>query len=154
MNRLLGFFPFFLVTMVVGCGDENKPKYANVSGTVNYNGKPIEKGTITFSVVGQAPTVADINDGKFTGQAMVGTNTISISAKKKGKSQLPSGEAGKAAEIQIKGYKQKLQSEGGGGDYDPTMVEYIPAEWNTESKQTRVVETGAANNFEFDIKGR
>ena len=33
------------------------------------------------------------------------------------------------------------------------MVEYIPAEWGTESKQMRVVEAGAANDFQFDIKG-
>ena len=39
-------------------------------------------------------------------------------------------------------------------DYDPTMVEYIPPEWGAHSTQVRVVEAGAANDFQFNIKGR
>jgi hypothetical protein len=67
------------------------PAYANVSGTVTYNGNPLEEGQITFSVPAFAtdgagpppPTVADIVNGKYTLQAIVGTNRVSITAFRK-----------------------------------------------------------------------
>jgi len=34
------------------------------------------------------------------------------------------------------------------------MVEYIPPEWGTASKQMREVERGVKNEFEFEIKGK
>lgn len=153
MNRSIGFFLFLLLAAVAGCQQGDKPIYANVKGTVTLNGKAIEKGQITFAVEGRPPTTMDITDGAFAGQAMVGSNKISVSAKKKSATapKLP-----KSAEIQIKGYMEKPPGEFGGPpkDYDPTMVESIPAEWNQDSKQMRVVETGATNEFQFDIKGQ
>jgi hypothetical protein len=52
--------------------------------------------------------------------------------------------------------KLKKAGEFGGPpiDYDPTMVEYIPPEWGIQSNQMRVVESGGANNFDFEIKGK
>ena len=47
-----------------------------MTGTVNYNGKPLQKGTITFATDGRPPTQMDIFDGKYAGQAMVGSNKI------------------------------------------------------------------------------
>jgi hypothetical protein len=35
-----------------------------------------------------------------------------------------------------------------------TLVETLPPEWNTKSKQKRVVESGGANEFDFNIKGK
>jgi len=32
-------------------------------------------------------------------------------------------------------------------------VEYIPPEWGVQSKQMRVVEAGATNEFKFEITG-
>lgn len=156
MNRplLLGFLLFPLIAAVVGCQQGDKQAYADVSGTVKYNGQPIEKGQITFALEGRPPTAMDIVDGKFAGQAMVGSNKVSVSAKKK---TATPPKMSKAAETQIKGYMEwKGKGEFGGPpiDYDPTMVEYIPPEWGQQSKQIRVVEAGAANNFDFDIKGK
>jgi hypothetical protein len=151
MNRL-GFLPFLILATVVGCQKGDKQTHADVKGTVTFNGKPIDKGQITFAPEGRPPSTMDIVDGKFTGQAMVGENKISISARKK--SATPP-KLSKDAQAQIKGYAEKKRGQPGGPtmDYDSTMVEYIPSEWGTQSKQTRVVEAGAANEFQFDIKG-
>ena len=153
MNRPLGFILFLILATVVGCGQENKPTYTNVKGKVTYNGKPIEKGQITFTVEGQPPTSMNIVDGAFNGQAMVGSNKVSVSAKKK---SATAPKLSAQAETQIKGYmKYKNAKEGGPtGEYDATLVDYIPPEWGLQSKETRVVEAGSTNEFEFHIKGK
>src|SRR5262245_29334522 len=154
MNRPLVPIPFLILVTVVGCGGGDKPKYANVKGKVTFNGKPIEKGQITFATDGRAPAIMEIVDGEFNGQAMVGTNTISISAMKKNPNARP---LPKEAQTQIKGYQQKFRdqpNQGGGSvaDYDPTMVDYIPPEWGSQSKETRVIEAGQTNEIEIHIK--
>jgi hypothetical protein len=128
MNRPLGLILFLILATVFGCSKGDQPTYANVKGTVLYNGKPLDKGKIIFEIVGRPPSVMDIVGGEFNGQAMAGENKVSVSAKKK--------------------------SGGSAADYDPTLVEYIPPEWGTESKQKRVVEAGQPNNFEFSIKAK
>ena len=159
MNRSFGFILFLILATVIGCG-KDKTKFANVKGKVTYNGSPIEKGFITFSIEGQPPSSMKIVDGEFNGQAMVGSNKVSVSARKK-VAAVPKAKGGavaaKDADTQMKGYMKFKAGKGEFGgpplDYDPTLVEYIPAEWNTQSKQMRVVEAGAPNEFDFDIKG-
>jgi len=152
MNRPLGFILFLILATVVGCGQENKPTYANVKGKVTYNGEPIEKGQITFTVEGQPPTSMNIVDGAFNGQAMVGSNKVSVSAKKKSAS---APKLSKQAQTQIQGYqKYKREDKGTVSEYDESMVEYIPPEWGAQSKEVRVVESRSTNEFEFDIKGK
>jgi len=153
MNRPLGFL-FLILATVVGCQRGDQPTFANVKGTVMYNGKPIEKGQITFATEGRPPSTMDIVDGKFNGQAMVGSNKVSVSAKRKG----AAAKLTKDASSQVKGYKEWMKGKGEFGgppsDYDPTMVDYIPPEWGAQSTQKRVVEAGAPNEFPFEIKGR
>jgi len=156
MNRSLGFLLVLILAPVAGCQQGDKQIYADIKGKVTFNGKPIAKGLITFALEGRLPSIMNIVDGNFSGQAMIGSNKVSVSAKKKVATppKLP-----KEAQIQIKGYMEKkfkaAPGEFGGppSDYDPTMVEYIPPEWGTHSNQIRVVEAGAANEFLFDIKG-
>ena len=58
MYQLARFSVLAVAIGVVGCGKgDDAPAYANVSGTVTYNGKPIEKGQITFSTDGRPPTI-------------------------------------------------------------------------------------------------
>jgi hypothetical protein len=160
MSRPLLFILFLALAAAAGC-NPNKQLYANVKGTVTYNGNPIDKGQITFAVEGRPPSTLDIVDGKFHGQAMVGSNKVSVSAKKKvaAPPQARGGAAAaKDADNQVKGYmKYKTAAPGEFGgppkDYDPSMVEYIPQEWGTRSTQMRVVEAHAANEFEFEVKG-
>ena len=141
------------VVGVAGCGNNGAPPYANVSGTVTYNGKQIEKGQITFSTDGRPPSAIEIVDGKFAGQAMVGSNKVAVSAFRKTSKEkkIPA-----SAQQQYKAY-QEMNKGGGGGKaepFDPSMEDYIPDEWGQESKQIRVVEAGGANNFQIDIKGK
>jgi hypothetical protein len=152
MNRSLGFVLLSFGVALVGCQKGDKPQYANVSGKVTFNGQPVEKGQITFSSEGRPPFTMDIVDGKFNGQAMVGSNKVSVSAKRKSAN---APQLKQDAKNQIKGYMERMKGEFGQppADYDPSLVEYIPPEWNTASKQTRVVEAGAPNDFQFDIKG-
>jgi hypothetical protein len=143
-----------ILATVVGCG-AGAPKYANVKGTVTYNGKPIEKGLITFAFPGRPPSTMDIEDGKFNGQAMVGENKVSVSMMKRVANP---PKLSKEAEVMIKGYQERAKAtggkeDGGGfGEYDPSLVNVIPPEWGMEGKQTRVVEAGLTNEFEFNIK--
>ena len=160
MNRPLRFLLFLILATAVGCQQGDKQTYANVKGTVTFNGKPIEKGHITFAVEGRAPSTMDIDDGTFNGQALVGSNKVSVSARKKSATQPTKGNsaAAKDADAQMNGYMKFKAGRGEFGgppaDYDPTMVEYIPPEWGTRSTQIRVVEAGAANDFEFNIKAK
>ena len=149
MRTLL--FLFLVLAMVAGCQKEGKRSFANVSGTVTYNGTPIEKGYIQFQMEGNPPSAMDIIDGKFNGQAMVGSNKVSVSAKKRSEkaANLPP-----EALLQIKGYQKKKYEEGGPpGEIDLFMVEYIPAEWGSASKQTRVIESGS-NELQFEIRAK
>src|SRR3954453_7953140 len=120
MNRPLGFLLFVILVTAVGCQSGDKQTFANVKGTVTFNGTPIEKGQITFAMEGRPPSTMDIVDGKYSGQAMVGSNKISISAKRK---TAAAPKLTKDAENQTKGYKEWMKGKGEGGgppsDYDP-----------------------------------
>ncbi len=145
-------YAVFLVLLTgVGCGGD-KVNYAKVKGTVSLDGKPIDKGQIFFRLAGKAPTFMDIVDGKFSGQAMIGSNTVSVSVMKKTTvtPKLPP-----QAIAQMKAYREKSRGAGGA---DPNAIsdtsgtiDIIPKDWGVSSKQERVVEAGAANEFEFNI---
>ncbi len=154
MYQLATFTALALAIGVVGCSSSGGPNYANVSGTVMYDGKPLAKGQITFATDGRAPSVADIVDGKYTGQAMIGSNKVSIAAFRKGAKArtLPT----ETAQKQYEAYRAMNKGGGGGTQeqFDPTMEDYIPDEWGRNSTQIRVVEAGAPNNFDFVIKGK
>src|SRR5438128_11718675 len=93
MNRPFRFLLLLILATVVGCQQGDKQSYANVKGTVTFNGKPIEKGHITFAVEGRAPSTMDIVDGTFSGQAVVGSNKVSVSARKKYATQPTKGKS-------------------------------------------------------------
>jgi hypothetical protein len=156
MNKPLAPIPFLILVTVVGCGSGDAPKYTAVKGKVTFNDKPIEKGLITFSMDGRAPSTMEIIDGEFNGQAMIGTNKVSVSAMKKSANakSLPA-----EAQKYIKGYQQKFKNqpntgEGTISENDPTLVDYIPPEWGSQSKQTWVIEAGSTNEVVIHIKGK
>jgi len=153
MNRLSSFTALAVAVGVVGCSKDGAPSYANVSGTVMYNGSPLPKGQITFSTEGRVPSSMEIVDGKYSGQAMIGSNRVVISAYRKANKErmLP-----ETAKKQIEAYRALNKSGGGesSDQFDPSMEDYIPAEWGQQSRQTRVVEKGSSNTFDFDIKGK
>jgi hypothetical protein len=152
MNQFARFTALAVTFGMVGCNKDGAPSFTKVSGTVTYNGQPLPRGQITFSTEGRAPTMVEIVDGKYSGQAMIGSNRVQISAYRKRTKErvLP-----ETAKKQIEAY-QALNKSGGGGtseQFDPTMEDYIPADWGKDSKQIRVVEKDGQNSFDFDIKG-
>jgi hypothetical protein len=154
MYQLARFTGLAVAIGLVGCGkNDGAPSYANVSGSVTYNGKPLDKGQISFSTDGRPPSTMDIIDGHFEGQAMIGSNKIAVSAYRKSNRERKLPETAKK---QIAAY-QAMNKGGGGGSspaFDPSMEDYIPDEWGKDSKHYRVVEAGSANNFKFDIRGK
>ena len=152
MKHSLPLFLCLIGTTVIGCGSGEKKTYTKVQGTVMFNGKPLNKGEVAFSVAGKPPTFMDVVDGKFSGQAMVGTNRISFSSKRK---SATAAKMPPEALAQVKAYQQKGPSQGGAdanAAASATYVDLIPAEWGADSKQERIVEAGASNDFEFNIK--
>jgi hypothetical protein len=151
MNRFLVFvlFLLFFLTLVVGCGGDRQT-YANVKGTVTFNDKPLDKGEVIFTVEGRPPAVIDVIDGKFAGQAIVGSNKVSVSARKKTATKRSFS---KEVEDQRRVYKQQGKgNDAPAEDYD--VVDIIPADWGPASKHMYAVETGAANEFNLNIKGQ
>jgi hypothetical protein len=139
-----------------GCGGEKTPSFTNVSGTITVDGKPLEKGIISCSCEGHPPSTTDIIDGRYTGQAMVGSNRVSISAKRKVERAI-SGKAAERIEGERKMKEQRAAAGGGGGGGpvdDPSNFgeEIIPKDYNVNTKQIRVVEAGGENKFDFIIK--
>jgi hypothetical protein len=149
MKRLLLSLLFLLLAMVVGCGG-GRQSYAKVKGTVTFNTKPVEKGEVIFTVQGRPASVIEIVDGKFAGQAVIGENRVSISARKKS-AKAPSFSP--EVQHQRKVYKDMGKGNDPTPDADLATVDYIPPEWGTASKHTYAVEAGAPNEFEFNIKG-
>jgi len=136
MLRFVHLFVFAgLLVGLAGCGREGTDRLA-VKGTVNFEGKPLPKGTVMFELDDRAnPFVSGcpIEDGKFAiSQAQglkAGTYLVRISSAEgvvKDKDQ-PPGESG------------------------PVAKERIPASWNVDSKQKIEVKAGATE-LKFDIK--
>jgi len=153
MNRPLLFLLVLMLATAAGCSQGDAPKYTNVKGKVKYNGKPIDKGSITFVIEGNPPSAMDIIDGEFTGQAMVGSNKISVSALKK--SATGGAKLDAHAQAQVKGYMKYKREDAGNNpiNIDPSLVDYMPPEWGLNSKHRLVVEAGGSNDFTINIKG-
>jgi hypothetical protein len=151
MNRPLLILLVLLLATVAGCSG-NAARFANVKGTVKYNGKPLETGQILFSIEGNPPSAMDIVDGEFNGQAMVGSNRVSVSAKKK--SATAAAKFNAHALSQMKGYmKYKREDAPNAVEFDPSLVDYIPSEWGSNSKHRLEVQAGVPNDFTIVIKG-
>jgi len=158
MTRIV-LFAAAAAVVSAGCGGGTKaPSFANVSGSVTVDGHPLDKGIISFSCEGNPPRTMDIVDGKYTGQAMVGSNTVSISARRKVEKADPRPGARERMEGEKRMKEQRAAAGGGGGgggqtDYSSEGTEeMIPKDYNTNSKQNRVVEAGGENKFDFLIK--
>ncbi len=76
-HRLLALFStqaILALTLISGCGGADTGGRNAVSGSVSYDGKPIDNGRITFIQVDGKPPQAsgDIVDGKYTIEAVRG----------------------------------------------------------------------------------
>lgn len=69
-----------LLALTAGC--DTGPKKVAVSGTVTYDGKPVEYGTISFGPTNGGPTAGgEINDGKYSVKDVTpGKNIVNINS--------------------------------------------------------------------------
>ena len=140
--------------LVAGCSNSDKPpSYVNVAGSVTFDGKPLSNAIIIFSTDGRPPSQIQIIDGQYNGQAMIGSNRISISAKRKG-AGAANGHMSDVDKARMAGSEKARASQGGGRapDESETGEETIPTDFSSNSKQMRVIEAGVQNKFDFDIK--
>ena len=112
------------VALVVGCsGDGN---YGDVSGTVSYDGKPLEDGLINFLPAdGKGQTASgSIKDGKYS------VSKVSVGALK----------------VQIRGSKvtgKKKMYDTPDSPEVPIVAELLPAKYHEKSELTFEVKRGA-----------
>jgi hypothetical protein len=75
----------FLVAASLICGCKGEPPTGDVSGTISFDGQPIEQGTITFTPAdGKGPTAGgSITAGNYMAPKVpVGTSKVTISGVK------------------------------------------------------------------------
>jgi hypothetical protein len=147
MSNILSRFParwlpYFVEAVVIavicpGCSDGRYP----VQGAVTYDGKPVDKGTITFEPAdGQGPTTgARIVAGKYelTGDsaAWPGKKTVRIIAVRK------------------TGRKVRDEFSASGAMLDEVQ-RFIPDIYNTNSTLSCEVTAGGLNQIDFHLKSR
>lgn len=123
-----------------GCGDSTVDKRAEVFGTVQLDGKPVENGAISF-----VPTEG--NSGPSAGGA------ITDGAYRVSRAQGPP--FGKVR-VEFNGLRKtgkKVQGKFGGGKTEDEFGELFPPKFNIESTVVRELQPGA-NAIDFDLKSR
>lgn len=122
-----------LLAAFLGCGP-TAPKAAKVTGTVKFEGTPLAKGEIIFAPpTGGAPAMAEVANGKFELEAIVGKNRVEVRAMRQSKAA-PKNTGGPG-------------SENAGRDEN-----YIPDRYNDNTTLSAEVKSGEANKFDFDLK--
>lgn len=124
-----------LLVVAAGCGgSSNGLDTYPVSGTVTFDGTPIEKGRITFrdaSANGRAFS-AEIDNGSYELESEAGTMTVTIIA-----SRIIPGKFGTEE-----------------GTKDPAGEMYIPKKYNDETTLKAEVTADGDNTFPFDLKSK
>jgi hypothetical protein len=118
-----------------GCGGQAAPKIASqadVAGTVNLDGKPMDEpeGDIAFVVGGQAPVRMPIKGGKFEGKGPIGDVRVEIRAWREGERAVMDGKP----------------------FGDPVKDNYIAPQFNDSSTLTAKIEAGGSKNLKFDVE--
>lgn len=117
--------------LAMGCGPQ-PPKMVQVSGTVDMDGKPLSEGEIMFvGDTGAVPDTLSVENGAFSGKVKVGKKKVEVYAYKTEKA--PASATGGATE---------------------SKVNYIPKDFNTESKLTAEVSDSGVNPSKFDVKSK
>jgi len=133
----------FLISVVcVGCGegDPLAAKRGSVSGTVTFDGQPVEEGRITFTPVGTEGQLAgaEIKDGEYSiplAQGPVaGQHKVSIVASRK------TGEQREAPMPAPPGTKIEVKEE------------YIPPKYNRQTTLTADIEPGENTDVDFKLE--
>ncbi|QEG29768.1 hypothetical protein GobsT_45660 [Gemmata obscuriglobus] len=119
------------LAFMAGCGG---PPKAQVSGTVTFNGEPIENGIIQFYPAGGAGQTAGggIENGKYQLETSTGEMTVTINASK------------------VVG-KRAMYDTPDSPKVD-VLKELIPAEYNTTSTLKVTLKPGVNEKVDFNLK--
>ncbi len=123
-----GCFCLAAIALAVGCRSGEEPTF-DVSGAVTLDGVPLAEGFINFEAFtpdGKPPGSAQIIKGSYATKSRAGKKKVVITANK------PTGE-----------------KDSGGFDI---MVNYLPAQFNTESTLSAEVTAAGPNQFDFPLK--
>src|SRR4051794_12582293 len=114
-----------VLPLVLGCQSE-PPTYL-VTGAVSYNGTPVAEGDITLVPEDRSVRAegGKIKDGAYSLQARAGKQRVEIRAARAVKE----------------------------GPMGPIYEDYIPAEFNAQSKLSADVTPAGKNEFHFHLKG-
>ncbi len=135
MKLWTSFFACTLTLFAIGCGakTDGKPT-ADVKGKVTLDGNPLASGKIVFDEGAGIPAVElDIKNGAYEGKVSVGSKTVRINSFKS--VPAPKGMTGPLYE---KGIEEN----------------FLPAKFNSASKESRDVKAGAANEFDFAVTSK
>lgn len=130
------------LVVFAGCGQKT-----SVSGTVTYNGQPIETGAISFKPTGPAGRsfAGRIENGKYAiEEAQTGTWTAVVIGTKKIDFSLSSDEATRKA-------NELKSSESGMAGQVSELADYVPEDAEGNSKEVEI--TSGAQTLDFEIKG-
>lgn len=98
----------------------------SVTGTVTFDGKMLPKGTIQFyTETGRPPVSSDIVDGKFSATLPVGKHRVEITAYRPMKNPPPPPHE--------------------------SVENYIPARYNTASKEMIEATEGASRDVKYEL---
>lgn len=130
-HHLTGLLAILVLTSLAGCNRSNaKPEYP-VTGTVKFDGKAVETGTVLFRAAegDQRGFSGAIQNGNYELKATAGKMKVQITATRL-----------------IPGKFEELNP----GEKSPVGEMYIPARYNTLSELTAEVQAGS-NKFDFDL---
>ena len=130
------FCSIVVLVLVAGCAGEETDGRLSLSGSVTFQGQPLEQGSIELVAEdGSQQPGAPITDGEFTIPApqglKPGTFIVRIFSTEEPEDDEPQAPGPESAE--------------------PLGKERIPARFNVESELTAEVTEGGKNRFTFDL---
>lgn len=123
-----------VVGVLAGCGSHEGPVVYKATGTVTFDGKPVETGRITFKGTNATDRTyaADITNGAYTLELEAGPKIVEITA-----SRLIPG-----------------KFDNSNGKPEPVGEMYIPKIYNAQSQLKAEVKDGGENVFPFELKSK
>ena len=126
-------FSIAILLGVSGCGSATaNVELADVAGTVELDGKPLESGEVVFVLLGEHSALIPIKKGTFSGEAGVGENRVEIYSYRSG---------GEVVEM-------------GGEKFGGEEVNFIPPKYNASSSLTATVTAEGNQGFAFEVTSK
>ena len=122
------FIGCLAVSLIAGCGGEDKPREYTVKGTVNYAGKPLESGSIVLDPVdgNGAAASGGIENGTFELKSQPGQKKVRITAVRQ------TGEKDQYEEIISEAYVPKKYNDETTLEFEVKPNDENKAEWNLD----------------------